>query len=148
MLAMSLFAFVSWSLHFEVKEPSCVYRGWSFIFSQKIAFTAIKNYVLVLNHLVLFQCILQFTVIFIFAVSGALGRRLEMTVKIMWSCYLGYLPENTFYKSKQTSIFHEKHTLKYILFWTSKNWFCIALTHVVRSLIFLAHYNLLRHNIF
>ena len=55
-------------------------------------------------------------------VSGALGRGLEKTVKIMWNGYLGYLPKNTFYKSKQRNIFQEKHTLKYNLFWTSKPW--------------------------
>ena len=90
-------------------------------FHKKNCFQRDKTYVLVLNHLISFQFILQFTITYIFAVSGALGRWLEMTVKIMWSCYLGYLPKNTFYKSKKTNIFHEKHTLRYSLFWTSKN---------------------------
>ena len=42
-----------------------------------------KNYVSVLNHLISFQCTLQFTIVYIFVVRGALGRGLDMAVKIM-----------------------------------------------------------------
>ena len=80
---MPLFAFVLGSLYFEVKEPSCVYRGWSFIFFIKNCLHRDRNYVLVLNYLISFQFMLQFAIIYIFAVGGALDRGLEMTVKIM-----------------------------------------------------------------
>ena len=56
------------------------------IFHKKYYLHRNKIYVLVMSHLISFQFILQFTVIYIFAVSGALGRGLQMTVKIIWRC--------------------------------------------------------------